>query len=141
MVQAQFDKLAYYIDKPRDQHALTKNYDQFVGGSHVHPGIWRWGASQGVIGIVNFESTIPGGQEGESFVAFSDPGVGLDGTAAFVGLGNAGTYGLFKGNRNTALKLVVSKQLRCLGTTVPPFRISRMFLQLVLVERSCSLGQ
>lgn len=110
LIQAQFSKQAFWKGKPRDHSSLTKNNGPFVGASHVNPGIWRWGPSGGLVEVVNFETTIPHGEEGESFVAFSDPGVGLDGTAAFVGLGNAGTYGLFKGNRNKALTLVAGKQ-------------------------------
>lgn len=109
MVEAQFNKLAFFGYNPRDYDILTKNRGSFVGGSNVNPGIWRYGEGT-IVEVVNFETTIPDGQPGEAFVAFSDPGVALDGTAAFVGLGNNGSYGLFKGNRNKPLSLVAGRQ-------------------------------
>lgn len=108
IVESQWNKLALFGDTLRDAAILTKNRGSWLGGTNVNPGIWRYGQGS-IIEVVNFESTIPSGKDGEAFVAFSDPGVGLDGTAAFVGLGNQGTYGLFKGNRNKPLKLIAGK--------------------------------
>jgi hypothetical protein len=110
-VEAQFNKLAFSGLMPRDADILTKNRGSFFGASNVNPGIWRYGKDDGsIIEVVNFETTIPGGQPGEAFVAFSDPGVSLDGTAAFVGLGNNGSYGVFKGSRSKPLALVAGRQ-------------------------------
>jgi len=113
-VEAQFNKLAFVGGHSRDSDILTKNRGSWVGGSNVAPGIWRYGLGS-IVEVVNFETTIPGGQPGEAFVAFSDPGVALDGTAAFVGLGNNGSYGVFKGNRNKPLKLVAGRQTEIPG--------------------------
>jgi len=60
--------------------------------------------------VVHFQTTIPDGQPGERFVAFSDPGISIDGTAAFVGLGDKGSYGVFKGSRRKPLSLVAGRQ-------------------------------
>jgi hypothetical protein len=114
-VDAQFNKLAFYGQYSRDSNILTKNRGSFVGGSNVNPGIWRWGQGGEIIEVVNFETTIPGGQPGEAFIAFSDPGVALDGTAAFVGLGNNGSYGLFKGSRSKPLTLVAGRDTEMPG--------------------------
>jgi len=113
-VEAQFNKLAFVGGATRDSDILTKNRGSWVLGSNVNPGIWRYGQGT-IVEVVNFETTIPGGQPGEAFVAFSDPGVALDGTAAFVGLGNNGSYGIFKGNRNKPLTLVAGKQTEMPG--------------------------
>lgn len=107
-VEAQWARQAFVGWNPRDSDILTKNAGSFYG-SNVNPGIWRYGQGS-IVEVVNFETTIPGGQPGEQFVAFSDPGVALDGTAAFVGLGNNGSYGVFKGSRNKALSLVAGRQ-------------------------------
>jgi hypothetical protein len=110
-VEAQWARQAFSGWTPRDSDILTKNRGSFYGASNVNPGIWRYGKDDGsIIEVVNFETTIPGGQPGESFVAFSDPGVSLDGTAAFVGLGNNGSYGVFKGSRSKPLALVAGRQ-------------------------------
>jgi hypothetical protein len=115
-VEAQFNKLAFTKFNPRDSDILTKNRGSFYGAENVNPGIWRYGKDDGSLSeVVNFETTIPGGQPGEAFVAFSDPGVGIDGTAAFVGLGNNGSYGIFKGSRNTPLSLVAGRQTEVPG--------------------------
>lgn len=114
MVEAQFNKNAFFGWNPRDMDILTMNRGSFVGGAHTYPGIWRYGEGT-IIEVVNFETTIPGGQTGEAFVAFSDPGVALDGTAAFVGLGNMGSYGVFKGSRSKPLVLVAGKQTEVPG--------------------------
>jgi len=108
-VEAQFNRLAYIGSNPRDFDILTKNRGMFFGGSNMRPGIWRYGQGS-IIEVVSFQSEVPDGQPGEAFVAFSDPGVALDGTAAFVGLGNNGSYGIFKGSRAKPLALVAGKQ-------------------------------
>jgi len=110
MVEAQFNKLAFSGKNTRDSDILTKNRGSFRGATNVNPGIWRWGTDGSLAEVVNFETTIPGGQPGEAFVAFSDPGVSLDGTAAFVGLGNNGSYGVFKESRAKPLSLVAGRQ-------------------------------
>jgi len=113
MVQAQFNKLAYSGLNPRDMDILTKNHGSF-GGSNVNPGIWRYGQGT-IVEVVSFATPVPGGQSGEAFVAFSDPGTALDGTAAFVGLGNNGSYGIFKGSRAKPLSLVAGRQTEVPG--------------------------
>jgi len=114
-VEAQFNKLAFSGRNTRDSDILTKNRGSFYGATNVNPGIWRRGPDGSLVEVVNFETTIPGGQPGEAFVAFSDPGVALDGTAAFVGLGNNGSYGVFKGSRNKPLTLVAGRQTEVPG--------------------------
>jgi hypothetical protein len=109
-VEQQWNKLAFNGVKPRDYELLTKNRGSFYGAENVNPGIWRYGQDGSIAEVVNFETTIPGGQPGEAFVAFSDPGVAIDGTAAFVGLGNNGSYGVFKGSRSKPLSLVAGRQ-------------------------------
>jgi len=115
-VEQQWNKMAFSGWKPRDTDILTKNRGSFYGAENVNPGIWRWGKDGSIVEVVNFQTTIPDGQPGEAFVAFSDPGVALDGTAAFVGLGNNGSYGVFKGSRSKPLSLVAGRQ-----TPVPDY--------------------
>lgn len=115
-VEQQWNKMAFSGWKPRDSDILTKNRGSFYGAENVNPGIWRWGKDGSIVEVVNFQTTIPDGQPGEAFVAFSDPGVALDGTAAFVGLGNNGSYGVFKGSRSKPLSLVAGRQ-----TPVPDY--------------------
>merc|ERR1711998_515594 len=120
MVEAQFNKLAFSGRNKgvtRDSDILTKNRGSFYGAENVNPGIWRYGQDGSLSEVVNFETTIPDGQPGEAFVAFSDPGVALDGTAAFVGLGNNGSYGVFKGSPGASLSLVAGRQTEVPGYT------------------------
>jgi hypothetical protein len=109
-VEAAWNARAFSGLMPRDSDILTKNRGSFFGATNVNPGLWRYGKDGSLSEVVNFETTIPDGQPGEAFIAFSDPGVGVDGTAAFVGLGNNGSYGIFKGSRNGPLSLVAGRQ-------------------------------
>lgn len=108
MVQNQWSNLALYDDQPVTQHPLTSHRGVSVGVSVLSPGIWR--AAEGAITAVASDQTpIPDGNPGESFVAFSDPGVGIDGTVAFVALGNNGSYGIYKVRTDGGAEVVANK--------------------------------
>jgi hypothetical protein len=114
-VEQQFNRMAFNGWSPRDSDILTKNRGSFYGAENVNPGIWRWGQDGSLAEVCNFETTIPDGQPGEAFIAFSDPGVSIEGTAAFVGLGNNGSYGVFKAHRTGPLSLVAGRQTEVPG--------------------------
>merc|ERR1712226_1212198 len=64
--------------------------------------------------VVGQNTTIPGGESGEEFLAFSDAGVGADGTVAFVGMGENQSYGIFK-DSGAGLVSVVGNQVEVPG--------------------------
>lgn len=120
MVEQQFNNNMLYKSEPVLKHALTGNRQ--VGVGSVHPGLWQ---AQGgkITEIVDENTQIPGGVSGESFAAFSDAGVGYDGTVAFVGLGTNGSYGLYKRSPGASgLTMVVNNQVDVPGYSNCPFR-------------------
>lgn len=60
---------------------------------------------------------VPGGSSGETFVAFSNMGLGIDGTGVFVGLGNNGSYGIYRVDSETQVSLVVDKKVLVPGSS------------------------
>jgi len=111
MVTNQFNNLVMYKTEPVLKHALTKGRQ--VGAGTTYPGLWRWSAGALSV-LVGQNTTIPGGQSGEEFLAFSDAGVGIDGTVAFVGMGEGATYGVFR-DSGAGLVSVVSNQVEVPG--------------------------
>lgn len=107
MVQSQWGQLAMYDGLSIGQHALTRGRD--VGAGVLSPGIWRWN-SGALEAVADDLVDVPSGPSGERFTAFSNPAIGVDGTTAFVGLGNNGSYGIFRQRPGQVLKLVVSRQ-------------------------------
>merc|ERR1711865_1255350 len=72
-------------------------------------GIWR--RNSGTLEAVADDTVdVPGGSTGERFQAFSNPGIGVDGTTVFVALGNNASYGIFRQRLGQALELVVGRQ-------------------------------
>lgn len=117
MVTDQFNSMVMYKTEPVITHGLTRHRQ--VGASATDAGLYR--SVDGVISVIaNDKSTVPGA-ENEFFAAFSDPGVGLDGTVAFVSLCNNGTYGIWKYS-NDELKLVTSNHFNVPGYSSCPFR-------------------
>lgn len=107
MVQSQWNQLAIYDGLSVTQHALTR--DRSVGVAATNSGIWRW--NSGTLEAVADDTVdVPGGNTGERFVAFSNPGIGVDGTTAFVGLGDNVSYGIFRQRLGQPLERVVGRQ-------------------------------
>jgi hypothetical protein len=106
MVQAQWNGQAMYQDTIVTQHALTRTRQ--VGAGVLNPGIWRF-AEGALEAVADDMHDLPSGGPGERFQAFSNPGVGVDGTTVFVGLGNNNTYGIFRQRLGQPLELVVSR--------------------------------
>jgi len=94
MVTNQFNSLMMYNGQRVFRDALTKDRQLAVSG--LHAGIWEW--SKGSISAVaNAETRVPGGSSTSRFTAFSNPGVGLDGTVSFVARGTEDyNYGIYK---------------------------------------------
>lgn len=114
MVQNQWSNLALYDDQPVSQHPLTSHRDVSVGVSVLSPGLWR--AAEGAIAAVaSDQSVVPDGNPGESFVAFSDPGVGIDGTVAFVALGDNQSYGIYKVRTDGGVEVVANNRMEVPG--------------------------
>jgi len=89
----------------------------------VGAGLWRLVPGAGLEAVVNVNTPIPGGTSGEAFRAFSDPVVGYDGTVAFIGRGNAGSYGMYKRPLGaSSLTVVANNQMDVPGYTDRVFK-------------------
>merc|ERR1712137_420095 len=85
-----------------------------VGVSNLHAGLWR-AANGNIICVVCEGTTIPDGEDGEKFIAFSDAGLGLDGTVAVVGLGSNGSMGIYKDTGASSLTVIANKKVSVPG--------------------------
>jgi hypothetical protein len=110
MVQNQWSNLALYDDQPVAQHPLTGHRDVSVGVSVLSPGLWRSVGGE-LSAVASDQTEVPQGQPGETFTAFSNPGVGIDGTVAFVALGSNQSYGVYKSRATGGLELVVNNKV------------------------------
>lgn len=115
MVTAQMNNLFMYQTQPVLQHALTRGRQ--VGQSSLHAGLYHWTGGSSYFTVANDMTQVPGGSSGETFVAFSNMGLGIDGTGVFVGLGNNGSYGIYRVDSETQVSLVVDKKVLVPGSS------------------------
>jgi len=115
MVTAQMNSLLMFQTQPVVQHALTRGRQ--VGQSSLHAGLYHWTGDASYSVVANDLTEVPGGKVGETYRAFSNMGLGLDGTGVFVGLGTNGTYGIYKVLNEKMISQVVDNQVVIPGSS------------------------
>lgn len=115
IVQEQFKQLVMFKTEPVLNHALTRHRE--VGVNNLHAGLWR--SVGGVVtAVVDYLSTVPDGNGDEHFTAFSDAGLGLDGTVSFVALGSNGSFGIYK-DSGSGITTIANRKMNVPGTNCP----------------------
>jgi len=115
MVSAQMNSLLMYQTQPVLQHALTSGRQ--VGQSSLHAGLYHWTGGDSFSIVANDQTEVPAGKVGETFSAFSNMGLGAEGTGVFVGLGTDGSYGVYRVLNETDVSLVVDNKVIVPGSS------------------------